>query len=102
MPDISDELLSMAEYLGIRPKSESHLLWIAVDALRAPLPVSWSAQKDSQGRTFFYNHISNQSRWDHPLDSHFRKLRDEYRLRLKVLSKFQIQVFLFKLFPSSF
>jgi Ca2+-binding EF-hand superfamily protein len=79
--DISDELLSMAEFLGIRPITEQHLLWIAVDALRAPLPINWSAQKDNTGRIYFYNHISNQSRWDHPLDSHFRMLRDEYRYR---------------------
>jgi Ca2+-binding EF-hand superfamily protein len=79
--DISEELLAMAEFLGIRPISEQQLLWIAVDALRAPLPINWSAQKDSEGRIYFYNHISNQSRWDHPLDSHFRMLRDEYRYR---------------------
>jgi len=79
VPGATEELVAMAEYLGIRVISEQHLLWIAADALRAPLPVSWSAQKDSRGRTFFYNHISNQSRWDHPLDPHFRNLRDKYR-----------------------
>lgn len=78
---LTEELLAMAEYLGIRAVTEQHLLWIAADALRAPLPVSWSVQKDAKGRTFFYNHISDQSRWDHPLDPHFRKLRDDYRQR---------------------
>jgi len=77
--NIPEELISMAEYLGIRVISENHLLWIAADALKAPLPMSWTVQKDKQGRTFFFNHITNQSRWDHPLDPHFRKLRDKYR-----------------------
>lgn len=76
---ITEELVDMAEYLGILVISEKHLLWIASDALKAPLPVNWSMQKDSRGRTFFYNHLSNQSRWDHPLDPHFRTLRDKYR-----------------------
>ena len=77
--EICDELISMAEYLGIRVLTERHLLWIASDALRAPLPMSWSMKTDRQGRQFFYNHISGQSRWDHPLDPHFRKLRDQHR-----------------------
>jgi len=77
--NIPEEVISMAEYLGIRVISENHLLWIAADALKAPLPMSWTVQKDKQGRTFFFNHITNQSRWDHPLDPHFRKLRDKYR-----------------------
>ena len=76
---VSKETISMAEYLGIRPRSESHLLWIAVDALKAPLPLSWTAQSDSFGRTFFYNSITRESSWDHPLDPYFRNLRDKYR-----------------------
>jgi Ca2+-binding EF-hand superfamily protein len=76
---ITEEVISMAEYLGIRVLSEQNLLWIAADAFKAPLPVSWSSQKDSTGRTFFYNHLTNESSWDHPLDPHFRQLIDGYR-----------------------
>lgn len=79
LPDLSEELISICEYLGIRVLSEQNMLWIAADALKAPLPVSWTAQKDANGRTFFYNHLTNQSKWEHPLDPHFRKLRDKYR-----------------------
>ena len=68
---ITEQVIAMAEYLGIRVLSEQHLLWIATDALKAPLPVSWSSQKDSHGRTYFYNHLTNESTWDHPLDPHF-------------------------------
>ena len=76
---ITEEVISTAEYLGICVLSEQNLLWIAADAFKAPLPVSWSSQKDSKGRTFFYNHLTNESSWDHPLDPHFRQLIDGYR-----------------------
>ena len=76
---VPEELINMCEYLGIRVLTDENMLWIAVDALKAPLPISWTAQKDSQGRTYFYNHLTNQSKWEHPLDPHFRKLRDNYR-----------------------
>ena len=81
LPQISEELISMCEYLGIRVLSERNMIWIAADALKAPLPISWTAQKDSNGRIFFYNHLTNQSKLEHPLDPHFRKLRDKYRQR---------------------
>jgi Ca2+-binding EF-hand superfamily protein len=79
LPKLPEELISMCEYLGIRVLSDANMVWIAADALKAPLPVSWTAQKDANGRTYFYNHLSNQSRLEHPLDPHFRKLRDRYR-----------------------
>jgi hypothetical protein len=79
LPQISEELISMCEYLGIRVLSENDMIWIAADALKAPLPISWTAQKDSNGRIFYYNHLTNQSKLEHPLDPHFRKLRDKYR-----------------------
>lgn len=81
LPQLSEELISMCEYLGICVLSEPNMIWIAADALKAPLPVNWTAQKDSNGRTFFFNRLTNQSRWEHPLDPHFRKLRDKYRQR---------------------
>ena len=79
LPDLPLELIAMCEYLGIRVLSEPNMVWIAADALKAPLPVSWTAQKDSNGRTYFYNHLTNQTKLEHPLDPHFRKLRDKYR-----------------------
>lgn len=74
-----EETLEMAEYLGIRILSEPHLLWIVEKAVRAPLPAGWSVHTDKDGRTFFYNSGAGITRWDHPLDPHFRQLRDEQR-----------------------
>lgn len=78
---LPNELINMCEYLGIRVLSEQDMIWIASDALRAPLPLNWTVKKDSQGRTYFFNHLTNQSKWEHPLDPHFRNLRDKYRQR---------------------
>ncbi|RYD77031.1 MAG: hypothetical protein EOP84_16100, partial [Verrucomicrobiaceae bacterium] len=78
-PPLTEELIAMCEYLGICVLSEQNMIWIAADALKAPLPVNWVALKDESGRTFFHNRLSGQSRWEHPLDPHFRKLRDKYR-----------------------
>ena len=78
---LNEEMIATAEYLGIKVISERHLLWIVRDALNAPLPSQWVVLKDSKGKSFYYNRTSNQSRWDHPLDPHFRKLRDQHRLQ---------------------
>ena len=53
VPDLSEELISMCEYLGIRVMSEQNMVWIAADALKAPLPVSWTARKDKRGAHIF-------------------------------------------------
>lgn len=78
---IPQEVVDMCEYLGIGVLSEENMVWIAVDALRAPLPVNWTVQQDAAGRNYFYNVLTNQARWEHPLDPHFRNLRDRYRQR---------------------
>jgi Ca2+-binding EF-hand superfamily protein len=74
-----EETINMAEYLGIKVISERYLLWIVTDALNVELPAQWAVLKDSKDRAFFYNRSTNQSRWDHPLDPHFKKLRDHHR-----------------------
>mmetsp|Transcript_530 Transcript_530/g.941 ORF Transcript_530/g.941 Transcript_530/m.941 type:complete len:1347 (+) Transcript_530:93-4133(+) len=79
--EFDEETLEMAEYLGIRILSEPHLLWIVSEAIKAPLPEGWSVHQDKQGRTFFFHAPSNSTRWDHPLDPHFRKLRNDGRKR---------------------
>ncbi|KAI9144656.1 hypothetical protein BKA69DRAFT_1025491 [Paraphysoderma sedebokerense] len=36
-----EEIIEYAEFLGINAKTEQHLLWIAREGLRAPLPSEW-------------------------------------------------------------
>ena len=79
LPGLTKEVVRMAEYLGIKVLSEPHLMWIAVEAYNAPLPPGWTAHADNAGKTYFFHAASRASRWDHPLDPHFRRLRDKFR-----------------------
>jgi len=40
--DEEDETKKFAEYLGMSAEDDSHLLWIAEAAVRAPLPTDWT------------------------------------------------------------
>ncbi len=80
LQNISAPLIDMCVYLGIRVMTDMDIIWIAEDALRAPLPgLEWTIKHDNAGRIFFHNTLTNESKWDHPLDYHFRKLRDSHR-----------------------
>eukprot|EP01041_Mallomonas_annulata_P003023 gene3023-5927_t len=79
MAGLDAGLVEMAAYLGIGVFSESHMLWIAAEALKAPVPAGWVVQTDKKGRTCFYNDILQVTRHDHPLDPYYRKLRDQAR-----------------------
>ncbi|CAM9846804.1 unnamed protein product, partial [Discosporangium mesarthrocarpum] len=78
---MSVELVEMARYLGIRVSSDASELWVAREALRAPLPNGWSVIQGGDGRAFYRNDLTGQTRWDHPLDPYFREtyLRARFR-----------------------
>ena len=50
---LSDEMINMAERLGIKAISEPQLLWIARDALSVSLPAQWIVLKVRQIKTSF-------------------------------------------------
>lgn len=54
------ELVEMARYVGIRVSSDSSLLWIAADALAAPLPEGWVMYKGQEGRWFYHNELTGE------------------------------------------
>lgn len=56
---ISEEIVEMARYLGIRVSSDASLLWIAGDALEAPLPDGWVIVQ-KEGRQFYHNKLTGQ------------------------------------------
>ena len=60
------EIIEFAKYLGIDPSSESSLLWIAQEAIQAPLPAGWSDHTDDNGNVYFYNSKTKASTWTHP------------------------------------
>eukprot|EP00276_Gloeochaete_wittrockiana_P016090 CAMPEP_0184338086 /NCGR_PEP_ID=MMETSP1089-20130417/6608_1 /TAXON_ID=38269 ORGANISM="Gloeochaete wittrockiana, Strain SAG46.84" /NCGR_SAMPLE_ID=MMETSP1089 /ASSEMBLY_ACC=CAM_ASM_000445 /LENGTH=164 /DNA_ID=CAMNT_0026664355 /DNA_START=107 /DNA_END=601 /DNA_ORIENTATION=- len=67
------------EVLGmIRPEDEVYL-WIAEEALAAPLPGGYTENFDDNGNVYYYREDSDESSWEHPLDEQYRALY----LRLK-------------------
>jgi hypothetical protein len=76
------EVEEYAQYLGMDPAGDAHLLWIAEMALTAPLPVGWSEHQDSAGNVFFYNKATGASTYEHPLDASFKS----YYAKLKTSS----------------
>lgn len=60
---LSADIVEMARYIGIRVSSDSSLLWIAADALAAPLPNGWVMHKSKDGRWFYYNELTGKWAW---------------------------------------
>mmetsp|Transcript_24247 Transcript_24247/g.68087 ORF Transcript_24247/g.68087 Transcript_24247/m.68087 type:complete len:500 (-) Transcript_24247:39-1538(-) len=67
------ELIAYARYLGIDPVADHDLLWIAYEALEAPLPSDWTEHFDSNDRVFYYNATMRVSSWTHPLEHIYRE-----------------------------
>ncbi|CAK0829184.1 unnamed protein product [Prorocentrum cordatum] len=70
------ELVAYARYLGMDPVVDGDLLWIAEQALEAPLPSEWTEHHDSADRVFYYNVQTHASSWTHPLE---QLHRDTYK-----------------------
>jgi len=68
------EIVKFAAYLGMDLAKDSHLLWIAQEALRAPLPENWKASTDQQGRTVYTNFVTQLQTFEHPMDEYYRYL----------------------------
>lgn len=68
-------LYEYAEILGMDLERDADLLWIAEKGLRAPLPEQWKACATAEdGEVFFFNVVTGESQWDHPLDEHYRQM----------------------------
>lgn len=57
---LNDEIIEMARYIGIRVSSDASLLWIAADALAAPLTDGWLMYKGQEGRWFYHNELTGE------------------------------------------
>lgn len=69
----SDELEEYAEFIGLDPKKEKELLWIALEGLRTPLPPEWRACQTGEGEVYYFNFKTGESLWDHPMDDKFKE-----------------------------
>ena len=64
-----DDVDSFARYLGLEQNSCSHLLWLAEEALCAPLPEGWTEHVSAQcGAIYFLDTATKTATWSHPLD----------------------------------
>ena len=61
-----------ARYLGIDPAVDHDLMWIAEEALEAPLPSEWTEHFDSSDRVYYYNETTKGSSLTHPLENLYR------------------------------
>ena len=66
--DAEQVVVEYAVYLGIDVRAEGHLLWIAEEGLRAPLPEGFTEHADADGTPFFVSAATGESSWEHPLD----------------------------------
>jgi hypothetical protein len=56
------------------PIEDCAFLWIAEQALVAPLPDDWSEHMDADGNVYYYNVVTDASSWEHPMDQYYRNL----------------------------
>jgi len=57
------------------PDVDKKFLWIAERSLVAKLPLDWVQLKTAdEGHPYYYNQVTQESRWDHPSDNEYRDL----------------------------
>ena len=76
-------VLEYASYLGMDPDQDEELLWIAEQALRAPVPEGWEELMDPLGNLYFYNEGTMQATRQHPMDGYYQSLYRKLRMQMK-------------------
>jgi centrosomal protein CEP164 len=61
-----EEVNEYAKWLGMDLPTDQHLLWIAREGIKAPLPDDWKPCKSSSGDIYYFNFRTGDSRWEHP------------------------------------
>ena len=75
---LQEAILEHAKFLGMDPEHDRAFLWIAEEALTAPLPDGWQQANAEDGTPYHFNPDTGESLWEHPLDDVYRqKFRDE-------------------------
>jgi len=66
--------------LGMDPAADADLLWVAEQALAAPVPANWEVHVDEKSGTNYYaNSLTGVSTWEHPHLESFRSLYAQLR-----------------------
>ena len=80
----AEEIMTYGRHLGLDPVFEPDLLWIAEQALGAPLPANWKEHVTPAGDVYFANSLTGVTSWDHPLEDEFRALAESVRQRKRL------------------
>lgn len=68
-----EDVRRYAAFLHMKLPEDEDLLWIPREGLCAPLPIPWTACRNSQDQLFYYNFDTGESSWEHPCDDYYRK-----------------------------
>jgi len=74
-----EEVNEYAEFLGLDPATEPHLLWIAKEGVVAQVPAPWKACTENGDDVFYFNFETGDSVWEHPSDEKYRQLVEDHR-----------------------
>lgn len=74
-----DEEVELQEYaksmgVDLNNAEESDLRWVVREAFAAPLPASWTEHLDEEGRVYFFNQVTQESSWMHPMDVVYKEV----------------------------
>jgi centrosomal protein CEP164 len=73
----SPEVADLYEYclsLGIDADQDEDLVWVVHEAFNAPLPGTFAEYTNEEGRVYYFNEVTGQSSWEHPLDQVYREV----------------------------
>lgn len=70
---------AMATHLGMDPRRDKELLWIAREALHAPRPSGWSEVHGEAGNVYYVEQATGRTSWWLPTDDEFRRLYQRKR-----------------------
>uniref|UniRef100_A0A7S4V5F1 WW domain-containing protein n=1 Tax=Alexandrium monilatum TaxID=311494 RepID=A0A7S4V5F1_9DINO len=75
--DTDRDLVEYGRSLGLSDDEagkDANLRQVVQEAFEAPLPNAWTEHVDAEGRVYFFNQISEESTWSHPMDGVYREL----------------------------
>ena len=84
---LREAILAHAEFLGIDPVEDEEFLYIAEEALTAPLPEGWEQGFAEDGTPYHFNPTTKESLWEHPLDEHYRNMFRDLKAKKLVKQK---------------
>mmetsp|Transcript_21172 Transcript_21172/g.49270 ORF Transcript_21172/g.49270 Transcript_21172/m.49270 type:complete len:149 (-) Transcript_21172:180-626(-) len=72
-----EEVKNYAEWLGLDPKEDAELMYLAKEGLKAPLKDGWKPCTNSENEIFYFNFLTGQTSWTHPADETYRTMVQE-------------------------